>query len=316
MFSPIMESAIPKLTETSLFQKFDETTGLSNNIKSEITGSKETLVSPDTLKEIFALIKLNGDTIAKKAVDAAVSGEIKIIFNKATSKIPPSLPFIIVRQNNKPIAYIFADKVVNNITASSEYVNMMAVMEAAYLALELQKAPTVFIMNSQLMLTLCNIYTLMVITPLEQRLYMKGENLTKAMIYVITHFYNMLRPNESLTADSIPFKRLLQDAPDRNMIDTIMDDVISNPDKTFMGLLKMIQKINPIRYKHIDSMYMTYFTATCGISLIFALENLSYLFLLVTASSYKSALTAYSLNKVTAMACKRALTILANVNID
>ena len=311
-----MESAIPKLTETSLFQKFDETTGLSNNIKSEITGSKETLVSPDTLKEIFALIKLNGDTIAKKAVDAAVSGEIKIIFNKATSKIPPSLPFIIVRQNNKPIAYIFADKVVNNITASSEYVNMMAVMEAAYLALELQKAPTVFIMNSQLMLTLCNIYTLMVITPLEQRLYMKGENLTKAMIYVITHFYNMLRPNESLTADSIPFKRLLQDAPDRNMIDTIMDDVISNPDKTFMGLLKMIQKINPIRYKHIDSMYMTYFTATCGISLIFALENLSYLFLLVTASSYKSALTAYSLNKVTAMACKRALTILANVNID
>ena len=189
-------------------------------------------------------------------------------------------------------------------------------MEAAYLALELQKAPTVFIMNSQLMLTLCNIYTLMVITPLEQRLYMKGENLTKAMIYVITHFYNMLRPNESLTADSIPFKRLLQDAPDRNMIDTIMDDVISNPDKTFMGLLKMIQKINPIRYKHIDSMYMTYFTATCGISLIFALENLSYLFLLVTASSYKSALTAYSLNKVTAMACKRALTILANVNID
>ena len=237
MFSPIMESAIPKLTETSLFQKFDETTGLSNNIKSEITGSKETLISPDTLKEIFALIKLNGDTIAKKAVDAAVSGEIKIIFNKATSKIPPSLPFIIVRQNNKSTAYIFADKVVNNITASSEYVNMMTVMEAAYLALELQKAPTVFIMNSQLMLTLCNIYTLMVITPLEQRLYMKGENLTKAMIYVITHFYNMFRPDESLTADSIPFKRLLQDAPDRNMIDTIMDDVISNPDKTFISSL-------------------------------------------------------------------------------
>ena len=58
MFSPVMEAAIPKLTETSLFQKFDETTGLSNNIKAEIKGSKETLVSPDTLKEIFALIKL------------------------------------------------------------------------------------------------------------------------------------------------------------------------------------------------------------------------------------------------------------------
>lgn len=316
MISPIMEAAIPKLTETSLFQKFDETTGLSNSIKSEIKGSKETLVSPDTLKEIFALIKLNGDVIAKKAVDAAVKGDIKIIFNKATSKIPPSLPFIIVRQNEKFVAYIFADKIVNNITAASEYVNLMTVMEATYIALAMTKAPTVFTMNSQLMLTLCNIYTLMVIAPLEQRLYMKGENLTKAMIYVITHFYNMFRPDQSLTYDSIPFKRLLQDTPDPSMINAIMDDVISNPDKTFMGLLKMIQKINPIRYKNIDSMYMTYFTSTCGVSLIFALENISYLFLLVTASSYKSSITAYSLNKTVAMPCKKALTILSSMNLS
>ena len=316
MFSPVMEAAIPKLTETSLFQKFDETTGLSNSIKAEIKGSKETLVSNDTLKEVFALIKLNGDTIARKAVDAALKGDIKIIFNKATSKIPPSLPFIVVRQNERPVAYIFADKVVNNVTASSEYVNLMTVMEAAYIALQMQKAPTVFVMNSQLMLTLCNIYTLMTIAPLEQRLYMKGDNLTKAMVYVIVHFYNMFRPDQSLTIDSIPFKRLLQDTPDPAMINAVMDDVISNPDKTFMGLLKMIQKINPIRYKNIDSMYMTYFTATCGVSLIFALENISYLFLLVTSASYKSAITSYSLNKAVAMPCKKAISILSNMSID
>lgn len=315
MFSPIMEGAIPKLTETSLYQKFDETAGLSNNIKSEIKGSKETLVSPETLKEIFALIKLNGDTIAKKAVDAAIKGEIKIIFNKATSKIPPSLPFIIVRQNEKHVAYVFADKVVNNITAASEYINLMAVLEAAYLALAMTKAPAVFTMNSQLMLTLCNIYTLMVIAPLEQRLYMKGENLTKAMIYVITHFYNMFRPSESLTMESIPFKRLLNDAPDKSMIDAIMDDVISNPDKTFMGLLKMIQKINPVRYKNIDSMYMTYFTSTCGVSLIFALENISYVFLLVTASCYKSSIIAYSLGKTVTMPCRKAISMLSNMDV-
>ena len=316
MFSPIMESAIPKLTETSLYQKYDETAGLSNIIKSEIKNSKETLVSPDTLKEIFALIKLNGDSLAKKAVDAAIKGDIKIIFNKATSKIPPSLPFIVVRQNDKPVVYIFADKVVNNITAASEYVNMMTVMEAAYLALGITKAPTVFTMNSQLMLTLCNIYTLMVIAPLEQRLYMKGENLTKAMIYVITHFYNMFRPSESLTMESIPFKRLLQDLPEPSMVNAIMDDVISNPDKSFMGLLKMIQKINPIRYKNIESMYMTYFTSTCGVSLIFAIENIAYLFLLITSSTYKSAITAYSLNKTVALPCKKAISMLSTINID
>lgn len=316
MFSPIMEAYIPKLSETQLFQKFDQTSKLADAIKAEIRGSKETLVSNDTLKEIFALIRLNGDAVAKKAVDAALKGNIKIIFNKATSKIPPSLPYIVLRDNGKPVAYIFADKVVNNITSSSEYVNLMTVMEAAYIALAMQKAPTLFTMNSQLMLTLCNIYTLMVIAPLEQRLYMKGDNLTKAMIYVITHFYTMFRPDDSLTHDSIPFRRLLQDTPDPTIINPIMDDVISNSDKSFMGLLKMIQKINPIRYKNIDSMYMTYFTATCGVSLIFALENISYLFLLVASAPYKSGITAYSLNKAAIMPCKKAISILSTMNLE
>jgi hypothetical protein len=316
MISPVMEAYIPKLTETSLFQKFDQTSQLADAIRSEIKGSKETLVSNDTLKEIFALIRLNGDVLAKKAVDAALKGEIKIIFNKATSKIPPSLPYIVLRENTKLVAYIFADKVVNNITAASEYVNLMTVMEAAYIAMAMQKEPNVFTMNSQLMLTLCNIYTLMVIAPLEQRLYMKGDNLTKAMIYVITHFYNMFRPDDSLTHDSIPFRRLLQDTPDPSIINPIMDDVISNSDKSFMGLLSMIKKINPLRYKNIDSMYMTYFTSTCGVSLIFALENISYLFLLVSSATYKSGITAYSLNKTAIMPCKKAITILSTMNLE
>lgn len=316
MISPIMEAYIPKLTETSLFQKFDQTSQLADAIRSEIKGSKETLVSNDTLKEIFALIRLNGDVLAKKAVDAALKGEIKIIFNKATSKIPPSLPYIVLRENTKLVAYIFADKVVNNITSASEYVNLMTVMEAAYIAMAMQKEPNVFTMNSQLMLTLCNIYTLMVIAPLEQRLYMKGDNLTKAMIYVITHFYNMFRPDDSLTHDSIPFRRLLQDTPDPSIINPIMDDVIGNSDKSFMGLLSMIKKINPLRYKNIDSMYMTYFTSTCGVSLIFALENISYLFLLVSSATYKSGITAYSLNKTAIMPCKKAITIMSTMNLE
>lgn len=316
MISPVMEAYIPKLTETSLFQKFDQTSQLADAIRSEIKGSKETLVSNDTLKEIFALIRLNGDVLAKKAVDAALKGEIKIIFNKATSKIPPSLPYIVLRENTKLVAYIFADKVVNNITSASEYVNLMTVMEAAYIAMAMQKEPNVFTMNSQLMLTLCNIYTLMVIAPLEQRLYMKGDNLTKAMIYVITHFYNMFRPDDSLTHDSIPFRRLLQDTPDPSIINPIMDDVIGNSDKSFMGLLSMIKKINPLRYKNIDSMYMTYFTSTCGVSLIFALENISYLFLLVSSATYKSGITAYSLNKTAIMPCKKAITIMSTMNLE
>ena len=312
MLQLFQEASIPKLSETALYVKFNETSDITNNIKAEIANSKENIISPDAIKEIVALIRLNGDAIAKKAVDAYLKGEIVIIHNKATSKIPPNLPFIVMGYKGTPTAFIFADKFVNTITAASEYTNLMAVMEAAYLALKLNKSPDMFLMNSQLMLTLCNIYTMMVVAPLEQRLYMKGENLTKAMMYVITYFYNMFR-GDNMQAESIPFKRLLNDKINPDIANQIIDDVVSNPDKSFMGLLKLISKINPLRYKDIDSMYLSYFTSTCGVSLIFALENLAYLFLLISSASYKTTITSYSLNKTVAMPCKKAVLLLTSI---
>lgn len=312
MLQLFQEASVPKLSETSLYMKFNETSDITNNIKAEISQSKENIVAPETIKEILALIRLNGDAIAKKSVDAYLKGEMVIIHNKATSKIPASLPFIVMGYKGTPTAFIFADKVVNNITAASEYTNLMAVMEAAYLALKLNISPDLFLMNSQLMLTLCNIYTMMVVAPLEQRLYMKGDNLTKAMMYVISYFYNIFR-GDNMTVESIPFKRLLNDKVNPDVANQIIDDVVSNPDKSFMGLLKMISKINPIRYKDLDSMYLSYFTSTCGVSLIFALENIAYLFLLISSASYKTTITSYSLNKTVSMPCKKAVMLLTSV---
>jgi hypothetical protein len=312
MLQLFQEASVPKLSETSLYMKFNETSDITNNIKAEISQSKENIVAPETIKEILALIRLNGDAIAKKSVDAYLKGEMVIIHNKATSKIPASLPFIVMGYKGTPTAFIFADKVVNNITAASEYTNLMAVMEAAYLALKLNTSPDMFLMNSQLMLTLCNIYTMMVVAPLEQRLYMKGDNLTKAMMYVISYFYNIFR-GDNMTVESIPFKRLLNDKVNPDVANQIIDDVVSNPDKSFMGLLKMISKINPIRYKDLDSMYLSYFTSTCGVSLIFALENIAYLFLLISSASYKTTITSYSLNKTVSMPCKKAVMLLTSV---
>lgn len=312
MLQLFQEASVPKLSETSLYMKFNETSDITNNIKAEIAQSKENIVAPETIKEILALIRLNGDAIAKKSVDAYLKGEMVIIHNKATSKIPASLPFIVMGYKGTPTAFIFADKVVNNITAASEYTNLMAVMEAAYLALKLNTSPDLFLMNSQLMLTLCNIYTMMVVAPLEQRLYMKGDNLTKAMMYVISYFYNIFR-GDNMTVESIPFKRLLNDKVNPDIANQIIDDVVSNPDKSFMGLLKMISKINPIRYKDLDSMYLSYFTSTCGVSLIFALENIAYLFLLISSASYKTTITSYSLNKTVSMPCKKAVMLLTSV---
>ena len=314
MLEIIQEATVPKLSETALYKKFDETSHITDNIKYEIIHSSEVVVSKETLKEIIALIRLNGDPIAKKAVDAYMAGKIIIINNKTTSKIPPNLPYIVMNYKGTPTAFIFADKVVNNITASGEYTTLMAVLEAAYLALKFQDNPDHFLMNGPLMLTLCNAYLLMVGAPLEQRLYMKGENLTKASIYIIAHFYKMIRGG-SITAETIPFKRLLSDKVEKSTIDSILDDVVANDDDSIMGLIKMISKINPIRYKDLEALYLSYFTSTCGVSLIFALENISYLFLLITSANYKTTITSFNINKAVGLIAKKVIATLTQMNL-
>ena len=169
-------------------------------------------------------------------------------------------------------------------------------------------------MNGSLVLTLCNAYLLMVGAPLEQRLYMKGENLTKASIYIIAHFYKMIRGG-NITAETIPFKRLLSDKVDKGTIDAILDDVVSNDDDSIMGLIRMISKINPIRYKDLEAMYLSYFTSSCGVSLIFALENIQYLFLLITSANYKTSITSFNINKAVGIIARKTIALLTQMNL-
>lgn len=308
MFQIIQEAELPKLTQTSLYIRFDETSGITDAIKNEIKNAAKYIIKPDSLQEIMSLIKLNGDNIAKKSVNAFNNGDIIIIFNKETSKIPISLPYLI----NQGKAYIFADKLIDNIRSPQEYTKLMALMEAAYLALLLNKSPNTFINNRQLMLTLCNLYMLMVITPLEQKLYIKGENLNKSMLYVIAYFYRMI-DGENMDINTIPYKRLMMDKIDNGIVKTIFEDVKNMENTDFMELIKRIININPVRYKDLDTMYMSYFTTTCGASIIFALENLGYLFLLISSSAYKTTITSYALNKIVNMVNKKAITLLLSL---
>ena len=62
-------------------------------------------------------------------------------------------------------------------------------------------------------------------------------------------------------------------------------------------------------------MYITYFTSSCGIPIIFALENISYLFLLITSANYKTSITAYGLNKTVSMPVKKAIMLLSSMNL-
>jgi len=314
MFEIFQEAELPKLTETSLYIRFNQINKLTENIIEEIKNSNQTRIKPESIPEIISLMKLNGDVIVKKAMKHVEIGNIIIIYNKETSKIPTSLPFVVISQHGTTKSYVFADKVVNKINSPQEYTNLMAVVEAAYLARALFIKPSTFTMNRQLVLTLCDIYTRMVVAPLEQKLYMKGDNLVKAILYIIAYFYRMI-DGPNISAGSIPYKRLVPDKLDDSLFKQIVEDIKSLPNMDFMNFLDLIIKINPVRYKDLKSTYITHFTSTCGISLIFALENLGYLFLLASSANYKTPITSYNLNRYVSMNVKKLITLMSSLDI-
>lgn len=311
MIKLIQEAELPKLSQTSLYEKFDKSSNITKSVIDEIQSGKEYRVKPEDIPEIISLMRLNGDPIAKKAVESFQNNEIVIFFNKETSKIPAVLPYIVMTKGNDTRAFVFADRVVNNINSTQEYTSLMAVLEAAYLALQLNKNPSAFVMNRPLMLTLGNIYTLMAVTPLEQKVYMKGDNLVKTMLYLFAYFYRMIDGPEFTIIPA--YKRIISDKIEESVVKQIMEEVRSLEDFSFMSVIELIKQINPVRYKDIDVLYMTHFNSTCGTSLIFALENLAYLFLLITSSTYKTGITAYGINKVVNMPAKKAVSLLSSI---
>lgn len=308
MFKVFMEAAasLPKLSQTSIYNRFDQTSGITNCVKDELSHLKENVVKPDSVQEMISLMKLNGDPIVKKAILSYQKGDIVVIFNPGTTKIPSTLPFIIVNQGGTPRCFMFADRICTKINNQTEYTNFMAGLEACYLALSIYKNPSKFISNRNMMIIMCDMYMKMVTAPLEQRLYMKGENLVKAELYIIAYFYRII-DGDRLNAETIPIKRLVPDKIQPGIVKQIVEEVKAMPDMGFFNVINLIKNINPVRYKNLDNMYLTYFTSSCGMPLIFALENLGYLFLLMTSSTYKTPITQYNLNKYVGLVARKAL---------
>ena len=141
---------------------------------------------------------------------------------------------------------------------------------------------------------------------------MKGENLTKAELYIISYFYMMI-DGDKISVETIPFKRFLKDRVSDSILRQIIMEVKSMPSMAIDNLIKMIKTINPIRYKELETTFISYFQSSCGTPLIFALENPQYIFLLLTSSYYKTKVTAYGLNKIaidTARNCEKQLSSL------
>lgn len=309
MIQIIQESELPKLSQTSIYAKFNETANISKLVVNEISKAKDHIVKKEEISELLSLMRLNGDAIVKKAIEDYEKGHIVIIFNKETSEIPSTLPFLINSKGADSVVYIFANLFMNNVKNASEYTTLMAMMEAAYLAKAMQMKPSAFTNNRPLMLNLCNLYTLMAVAPLEQRVYIKGDNLTKAMLYIMAFFYKMVDGNEFTIIPG--YKKIISDKIDDAVVKQIEAEVRALPDTSFIGFLECIKRLNPVRYDDIDQMYMTHFIRVCGVSLCFALECLPYLFILVSSVAYKTGITSTGINKLLGPQIRKTITLLS-----
>lgn len=317
MLTLYTEAALPKLSQTSLYEKMNANGDISGAIKGELNPEKlkEYRVSTEDIADIIALMRLNGDVAIKKALKCVDEGMINILFHKDNKSIPGALPFLVIgdRESGRSRAFIFADKILTNINSQREYINLMATIEATYFALSMNIDQNKFIANRILMQVLCNIYAIMVTLPLEQKVYMKGEHLTKAMLYAIAYFYRIIDGPEKVDVTNIPYKKIISDKIQESTVKEIFSQVATMEDGGFINLIKLIQNINPVRYKDLDAMYLQHFVTACGTPIIFALENPSYLFLLIYSAAYKTQLTQFNLNKTISALTKKATTILGGM---
>lgn len=306
MIKVFQEADLPKLSQTSIFAKFNQTSNITACVKDELSNLKDTIVRPAMIPEMISLMKLNGSPVIKKAIAAYEKGDVVVSFNPTTSKIPPTLPFIIVNQQGTQKCFMFANTVVTKLNNQTEYVNFMTTLEASYLALMMTRNPNKFISNRQLMQALCHVYMTITTAPLEQRLYMKGDNLVKAMMYMITYFYRII-DGDRITAENIPFKKLIEEKIDSGLAKQIVSEIKALPDMGFFNVLNLIKNLNPVRYKNLENVYLTHFKTSCGITLLFAIENPCYLMLEVCAANYKSNITQYNLNKVLGLQARKMM---------
>ena len=305
---------LPKLSQSSLYVKFDQQSNLTQTVK-DATSNTEAYVKPETMKEIMALIRLNGSKYAKLAADKFENGEMIILYEAEKARVSSVLPFLVRgRKDGGMLPYVFADKIVSKIQSTADYPNLMAVMEAAYLAAALTKNPASILLNRQVVLNLCELYLYLWLMPLEQKLYMKGDNLTAAEIYVISYFYRMI-DGDRMSVENIPFKRFLRDRIPDGVLKQRVSEVQNMESMAIENLIGLIQNLNPVRYKELKSTFMSYFQASCGVPLIFALENPQYIFLLLTSSYYKTKLSAYALNKTALETSRRCMKNLSGIDI-
>lgn len=179
------------LEDSFIYKSFNA----SNGVVEKLVKYIKTAVSLDSSyieEQYMQMKKINFSPLSQKVVEAYDKGDIELLYSRE-SKIGTSLPFIIRRNGNKIVATIFI-ATFGTIDKDSILVipvkQLYSLMESAYVALEMQKDPTMIQRNVALMRICASVYTEMFLRILNKLYALTTDRVLHDKVsYSITRFF-------------------------------------------------------------------------------------------------------------------------------
>lgn len=179
------------LEDSFIYKSFNA----SNGVVEKLVKYIKTAVSLDSSyieEQYMQMKKINFSPLSQKVIEAYDKGDIELLYSRE-SKIGTSLPFIIRKNGNKIVATIFI-ATFGTIDKDSILVipvkQLYSLMESAYVALEMQKDPTMIQRNVALMRICASVYTEMFLRILNKLYALTTDRVLHDKVsYSITRFF-------------------------------------------------------------------------------------------------------------------------------
>lgn len=271
------------MEDSFIYRSFNASNGLIDKIVKYI----KTSVKLDRTyfeEQYFQMKKTNITPLTSKVIDAFDNGSIEILFSKET-KVGVSIPFIVRKDGNNVVATIFISSfatIDKNDDLNIPVKQLYALMECAYIALQMQTQPMKIQRNVALMKLCTEAYTQMIIRILNKDYSLVMDNiLYDKTVYAVSRFFIERiweYPNKGLI-DSYSSSGLQYiEELDLSLTKTSYD---SADIKDINDLMNFIKTLSP-RMKDLSIRYfIERFINTYHASAIMCLDYLPYVFFVI-----------------------------------
>jgi len=234
-------------------------------------------------EQLIQIEKTRVSPLVPKVLEAFNDGAIRLVYWKTTTqKMTKSVPFVIHRSSQGPVVSIFISSfgklVADDMHLDMPMKNLYILMESAFLALNLQLRPQVFMRNTTLMKITNEIYVNMFMRVLNRDYALSLDvNLHDKITFAISKFF--LTNIWGVTNVDIINNYALQTTTEKKieLLDNIASEYESKNPKTIEELFGFLKDISP----RMDSLTVRYFVErflnTYGGSSVLCIDYLPYI---------------------------------------